>query len=490
MNAYPRLAAESAWNRAAPGRLPAAIEDGGRQTLVALNEHRTGAPVFLVPALYPSPWMFLPLVEAMDLGRPVYGLRSPELDWPHHMLPFHALASLYTTAIRQVTRGPFTLVGYSFGGVMAFEIATHAATAGEVTHLILLDTAPPSDPPSPGIWFRGHVRDGIRTLLVLLASKDLIGARALSWFGVRSPLARVDFALGVDKLRQGELRLCLRLLDPTTTPDAGASLERFGAMVVETLKSIAPFEWAAAEQLLRHTADDPLTAIRGYKLMKKNGVLRSRYRPRIRFPGRMTIYVSAENQSSAQWQRHCERTVTIRRVAATGCDGRSVHLSFLDEPNVRLYADELKHLLCRRGGPGVRRITDLVQTAPNRSYRLRQCHALVEVGPLIVLRAHGSREHKAPVPKRLVPLRCLEERLDDQWLVLRVHRRIEPPDVQELLHFRQHCLRGAFRLFNLGAPNGRSQHGESLRRHTPAQLRVTLRELGIVQDQVVRRDRV
>jgi hypothetical protein len=31
----------------------------------------------------------------------------------------------------------------------------------------------------------------------------------------------------------------------------------------------------------------------------------------------------------------------------------------------------IRESLCRRGGPGVRRITDLVQTAPNRSYRLR-----------------------------------------------------------------------------------------------------------------------
>lgn len=113
----------------------------------------------------------------------------------------------------------------------------------------------------------------------------MIGARALTRLGLLSCLHRVDLALGEGTLTAAELRIALRLVNPAVTGLDDVSVEQLSAMLIETLKSVAPAEWTAAETLLRRTADDPLTAVRAYKLMKKNKSLRQRYRTRKTFPG-------------------------------------------------------------------------------------------------------------------------------------------------------------------------------------------------------------
>jgi thioesterase domain-containing protein len=78
---------------------------------------------------------------------PVYGLQTPGL---HEDLPIystaHEMSGVLVDAIREVQPGgPYRIVGWSAGGVIAFDIAQRLASLGETpAHLGLIDT---------GFWF-------------------------------------------------------------------------------------------------------------------------------------------------------------------------------------------------------------------------------------------------------------------------------------------------------------------------------------------------
>ena len=96
-------------------------------------------PFFCMPGLFD-------LAHCLGPDQPFYGLNLPELpgepaDWP-------ALAEIAASSIRAMLavqpKGPYCVGGYSFGGVVAFEIARQLEASGEkVEILVLLDPDPP-----------------------------------------------------------------------------------------------------------------------------------------------------------------------------------------------------------------------------------------------------------------------------------------------------------------------------------------------------------
>src|SRR6185295_1833510 len=92
---------------------------------------------------------------ARHLGRewPVYGLQARGIEGD--LTPFdriEEMAASYIEALRSVQReGPYTLGGWSFGGLVAFEMAQQLKEAGhEVALLALLDmNAPRARPHEP-----------------------------------------------------------------------------------------------------------------------------------------------------------------------------------------------------------------------------------------------------------------------------------------------------------------------------------------------------
>jgi thioesterase domain-containing protein len=83
----------------------------------------------------------------------LYGLQAPELHaagQPHRSL--EEMAAAYIHAIRSVQdSGPYHLVGWSFGGNVAHEMAVQLQAVGEQTALIIMDGYPAepenADPP-------------------------------------------------------------------------------------------------------------------------------------------------------------------------------------------------------------------------------------------------------------------------------------------------------------------------------------------------------
>lgn len=102
-------------------------------------------PLFCLHPAGGFAWQFAGLVRHLPPGVGVVGLQAPGLSGPHPDAPDVAgLAALYLRSIRAVQpTGPYRLVGYSFGGNVAHQVAADLVAAGErVELLVLLDPAP------------------------------------------------------------------------------------------------------------------------------------------------------------------------------------------------------------------------------------------------------------------------------------------------------------------------------------------------------------
>ena len=104
-----------------------------------------GAPVFVLPGAAGSVLQIAPIASAMTVPMPVYAIKPRGLepgDTPCETLV--EMAKYAIGVMRQVwPSGPYLLVGYSAGGLVALEIARQlTATGQEVPLLVLLDTYP------------------------------------------------------------------------------------------------------------------------------------------------------------------------------------------------------------------------------------------------------------------------------------------------------------------------------------------------------------
>jgi arthrofactin-type cyclic lipopeptide synthetase C len=107
---------------------------------------------------------FLPLAQALDADVNVVGLQPRGLDGiyvPH--LTIEAAAQYYAESIRKYQTSQITLVGHSFGGWVAFEVACALKSTGEnVDSVLLLDSM------NPTASFAGARFDALQDVLELV----------------------------------------------------------------------------------------------------------------------------------------------------------------------------------------------------------------------------------------------------------------------------------------------------------------------------------
>ncbi|WP_280234118.1 non-ribosomal peptide synthetase, partial [Nocardia cyriacigeorgica] len=127
--------------------------------------HDTDAadPVFCIHPMYGLSWCYAGFARYLPAEYPIYGLQSPALSEDRY-LPgsLTEMARRYATEIRAVQpEGPYRLLGWSLGGVIAHAIATELQTAGhEVSLLAMLDSHPAIDVTD----FRAAIRDALAEL--------------------------------------------------------------------------------------------------------------------------------------------------------------------------------------------------------------------------------------------------------------------------------------------------------------------------------------
>ncbi|MFE6923181.1 amino acid adenylation domain-containing protein [Nocardia sp. NPDC057663] len=143
-----------------------------------------GGPLFCVHPMYGLSWCYAGLAQYIPARRPIFGLQSPALSEAGYLPGTLAeMARRYAAEIRaEQPHGPYRLMGWSLGGVLAHAVATELQAAGErVSLLAMLDSHPDIDVPD----FHTAVRDALAELGVdLSAALPAAGVRELSEDGL------------------------------------------------------------------------------------------------------------------------------------------------------------------------------------------------------------------------------------------------------------------------------------------------------------------
>ncbi|MFD8014401.1 thioesterase domain-containing protein, partial [Streptomyces sp. NPDC059762] len=182
------------------GAAPAARADTSLASPLPLRPRGTtaqAAPLFCVHPAAGISWVYAGLLRHLGPDRPVYGLQARGLTPPD--LPAAGLDAMvkdYLAQLRSVQpEGPYHLLGWSFGGLVAHALATRLRAEGQqVALLAIMDgyphrpadgtgtgsrtgapTAPGGTPPAPPSWRPGGPppADCPTTLAALLASLGL-----------------------------------------------------------------------------------------------------------------------------------------------------------------------------------------------------------------------------------------------------------------------------------------------------------------------------
>ncbi|WP_433201389.1 amino acid adenylation domain-containing protein [Nocardia sp. CA-107356] len=115
----------------------------GLDVLLAIRLGGSDPALFCIHSSSGMSWSYLGLAERLRPGRPIYGLQAPDLSGrepsPRSIEEF---ADRYIREIRAVQpTGPYHLLGWSFGGIIAHAMAAKLQAAGETVGVVaLLDT--------------------------------------------------------------------------------------------------------------------------------------------------------------------------------------------------------------------------------------------------------------------------------------------------------------------------------------------------------------
>lgn len=116
-------------------------------SLVPLQPHGDKPPLFFLHAVGPSILNYQNLLPYFDADQPVYALQAKGLDEKQPLLErMDLMAAQYIEEVKKVQpEGPYYLVGHSFGGIMAYEMAQQLYAQGDTVGLLgLFDSGTPA----------------------------------------------------------------------------------------------------------------------------------------------------------------------------------------------------------------------------------------------------------------------------------------------------------------------------------------------------------
>lgn len=118
----------------------------GRSHIKPLRTSGTGYPLFCFPGAGDRPTKFRELTAFLPDSQPVYAIDLDSLWGVKQEFTIEQLARFYLDLIRKIQRiGPYYLCGYSFGGLVAYEMAMRLIDEGDsVSLMALLDTPNPA----------------------------------------------------------------------------------------------------------------------------------------------------------------------------------------------------------------------------------------------------------------------------------------------------------------------------------------------------------
>jgi thioesterase domain-containing protein/acyl carrier protein len=269
-----------------------------------LVQLRSGSerPLFVLPGIGGIAVELMELVSLFHAGRPIYSFRTPGLDETREPIDsIESLAALYANALRSVqAQGPYLLAGYSFGALIAFEMALQLHASGQrVDYLAILDQLAPGEDRER--WWNP-------------AYTSCVAFKFLRWglTGFFQP-ERAEHAAAVVRSLSSVLQKWRGHVSGVR--DLGADHPVLDPDITEANELPRPISRVIAAHLRAE----------------------SLYRPRM-YPGHLILYrVPSEyprfrpNRADMGWGRHVRGTVEVRFLEGT-------HLTFHKDPNARFLA--------------------------------------------------------------------------------------------------------------------------------------------------------
>ncbi|MFF0223665.1 amino acid adenylation domain-containing protein [Streptomyces sp. NPDC004629] len=144
--------------------------------LVELAPGGNGSPLFFAHPAGSEVVCYMPfsgLVEPAE--RPLYALASPPpVDGALPFAGFAARAAAYAGLIREVQpQGPYTLVGWCYGGCNAYAVAHELEKSGQDVHVIMIDSHAPAQVPAGSEPDRAEIVEAIAANLRWSYGDDL-----------------------------------------------------------------------------------------------------------------------------------------------------------------------------------------------------------------------------------------------------------------------------------------------------------------------------
>jgi amino acid adenylation domain-containing protein len=132
--------------------------------LLPIRPDGSNPPLFCIHPAAGLSWCYTPLSRYVPADQRLYGLQARGLDGTSQpSCSVRDMASEYVEQIRAVQEsGPYHILGWSFGGIVAHEVAVQLQAAGEqVAALIIMDGYPPQQETGPAPASREQGRTGI-----------------------------------------------------------------------------------------------------------------------------------------------------------------------------------------------------------------------------------------------------------------------------------------------------------------------------------------
>jgi amino acid adenylation domain-containing protein len=151
--------------------------------LLPVRAHGSKPALFCLHLAGGVSWCYMPLARHVPVDHPIYGLQARGLDGTSQPAASIAdMAADYIEQIRSVqSSGPYYILGWSFGGIPAYEVACQLRAAGEHVVLIMMDAYPPEprqDAIPAGDETLSAVMEGVRRdhgdIIGTLSDEDLM----------------------------------------------------------------------------------------------------------------------------------------------------------------------------------------------------------------------------------------------------------------------------------------------------------------------------
>lgn len=264
-----------------------------RSPLVPLTLGGNQPPFFCVHPMFGVVFPYLELANYLGSDRSFYGLQPLGLDGKAPPLNrIEAIAAYYIQAIQTLQpQGPYFIGGWSFGGLVAFEMAQQLTQAGQQIGLLaILDTPAPCNKPSLCQSLKFLLGTALWSTLPFLLDYGALATNRLPW------LSRWQWSAIARQLPE-ESRL--QLMDEAT------------------IRSLLPIVYANSQAAYRYVPQP--------------------------YSGRITLFKAAEQPDATEQDQKLGWNALASEIELHQVPGN--HLSLLRQPHVQILAQQLRQCL-------------------------------------------------------------------------------------------------------------------------------------------------